>query len=237
MLGIKDCIDMCCAIYSVYTKVVQNKALCAQLYEIVQYCEDILRRQKSSLSNSSSLTEETFQSLHQALCLAKAYQEKYTKKKVGMSIIRAWNVNDDRSKFEEIKEKIDRCIDRLPIVQIMDQDERYALAEKRRISEFTELKRVINISVEEILNETHDDSETIIDIMKGFKQDLHQFITNEAGSMFNLKSDEISSLRVDIDGKLAILDARQKEILETLRGTYMYVYVLVYLYVYVCLYV
>ena len=55
--------------------------------------------------------------------------------------------------------------------------------------------------------------------------------------MFNLKSDEISSLRVDIDGKLAILDARQKEILETLRGTYMYVYVLVYLYVYVCLYV
>ena len=228
---------MCCAIYSVYTKVVQNKALCAQLYEIVQYCEDILTRQKSSLSNSSSLTEETFQSLHQALCLAKAYQEKYTKKKVGMSIIRAWNVNDDRLKFEEIKEKIDRCIDRLPIVQIMDQDERYALAEKRRISEFTELKRVINISVEEILNETHDDSETIIDIVKEFIQDLHQFITNEAGSMFNLKSDEISSLRVDIDGKLAILDARQKEILETLRGTYMYVYVLVYLYVYVCLYV
>ena len=48
MLGIKDCIDMCCAIYSVYTKVVQNKALCAQLHEIVQYCNDILTRQKSS---------------------------------------------------------------------------------------------------------------------------------------------------------------------------------------------
>ena len=147
---------MCCAIYSVYTKVVQNKALCAQLHEIVQYCNDILTRQKSSsllsTSTSSSLTQETFQSLHEALSLAKAYQEKYTKKKVGRSIIRAWNVNDDRSKFEDIKEKIDRCIDRLPIVQIMDQDERHALAEKRRISEFTELKRVINISVEEILN-------------------------------------------------------------------------------------
>merc|ERR1719247_3679429 len=177
-------------------------------------------RQKSSLSSttSSSLTQETFQSLHQALRLAEAYMEKYTKKKVGRSIIRAWNVNDDRSKFEEIKEKIDRCIDRLPIVQIMDQDERYALAEKRRMSEFTELKRVIDISVEEILNETHDSNETIIDIMRGFKEDLYQFITNEAGSMFNLKFDELSSLRVDIDDKLAILDARQKEILETLRG-------------------
>ena len=43
MLGIKDCIDMCCAVYSVYTKVVQNKALCAQLNEVVQYCDDILR--------------------------------------------------------------------------------------------------------------------------------------------------------------------------------------------------
>ena len=86
-------------------------------------------------------------------------------------------------------------IDRLPIVQIMDQDERNALAEKRRISEFTVLKRVINTSVEEILNETHDNNETIIDVMRGFKQDLHQFITNEAGSMFNLRSDELSSLR------------------------------------------
>ena len=86
MLGIKDCIDMCCAIYSVYTKVVQNKALCAQLHEIVQYCNDILTIQKSSsllsTSTSSSLTQETFQSLHEALSLAKAYQEKYTKKKV-----------------------------------------------------------------------------------------------------------------------------------------------------------
>ena len=107
MLGIKDCIDICCAIYSVYAKVVQNKALCAQLNEIVQYCDDILTRQKSSLSSttSSSLTEETFQSLHQALRLAEAYIEKYTKKKVGRSIIRAWNVNDDKSKFEDIKEK------------------------------------------------------------------------------------------------------------------------------------
>ena len=43
MLGIKDCIDVCCAVYSVYTSVVQNKALCAQLNEVVQYCDDILR--------------------------------------------------------------------------------------------------------------------------------------------------------------------------------------------------
>ena len=236
MLGIKDCIDICCAIYSVYKKVVQNKALCAQLEEIVQYCDDILTRQKTSShssTTSSSLTQETFQSLHHALRLAEAYMEKYTEKKLGRSIIRAWNVNDDRSKFEEIKEKIDRCIDRLPIVQIMDQDERNALAEKRRMSEFTELKRVINISVEEILNETHDNNEAIIDIIRGFQQDLHQFITNEAGSMFNLKSDELSSLRVDIDNKVAILDARQKEILEILKGTYMYVcmYVCIYMYV------
>ena len=96
-------------------------------------------------------------------------------------------------------------IDRLPIVQIMDQDERNALAEKRRISEFTVLKRVINTSVEEILNETHDNNETIIDVMRGFKQDLHQFITIEAGSLLNLKSDELSSSRVDINDKVAIL--------------------------------
>ena len=240
MLGIKDCIDICCAIYSVYKKVVQNKALCAQLEEIVQYCDDILTRQKTSShssTTSSSLTQETFQSLHHALRLAEAYMEKYTEKKLGRSIIRAWNVNDDRSKFEEIKEKIDRCIDRLPIVQIMDQDERNALAEKRRMSEFTELKRVINISVEEILNETHDNDEAIIDIIRGFQQDLHQFITNEAGSMFNLKSDELSSLRVDIDNKVAMLDARQKEILEILKGTYMYVcmYICMYIYLYVCI--
>ena len=50
---------------------------------------------------------------------------------------------------------------------------------------------MINISVQEILNETHESNETTIDVMRGFKQDLHQFITNEAGSMFNLKSDEL----------------------------------------------
>ena len=245
MVGIDDCIAICRAIYSVYVKVVQNKALCAQLMELVQHCKDILTRQKSQKSSlpstSSSLTEETFQYLDKALRSAEEYMEKYTEKKVGMSIIRAWNVRSDRSKFEEIKEKIDRCVDRLPVVQIMDQDERNALAEKRRISEFTELKRVINVSVEEILDKTHDHNETIIGIMNGFKQDLHQFITNEAGSMFNLKSDEISSLRVDVDNKVAILDARQKEILETLRGTYIYVcisvcmYVFVYVFVWICI--
>ena len=31
--------------------------------------------------------------------------EKYTEKKIGRSIIRTWNVNDDKSKFEDIKEK------------------------------------------------------------------------------------------------------------------------------------
>ena len=123
-------------------------------------------------------------------------------------------------------------IDRLPIVQIMDQDERNALTEKRRISEFTVLKRVINTSVEEILNETHDNNETIIDVMRGFQQDLHQFITIEAGSLCNLKSDELSSPRVDINDKVAILDTRYKEILETLRGIYIYIYIYMYFYMY-----
>ena len=222
MFGIKDCIDICLSIYSVYKTVVQNKALCAQLKETVQYCESLLKRQKqqdsSIIRSSNTLTEETFQSLHDALDYAKAYITKYTKKKIGRSIIRVMNMNDDRSHFEECKERIDRCIDRLPIVQIMDQDERNVIAEKRRISEFNELKRVINISVEDILNEAHDNSQAVVDIMNEFRQDLHQFVNNEAVSMFRLNTQEISSLQVDVNYKLTILDARQKEILDMLRG-------------------
>ena len=100
----------------------------------------------------------------------------------------------------------------------MDQDERFVIAEKRRISEFNELKRVINISVEDILNEAHDNSQAVVDIMNEFRQDLHQFVNNEAVSMFRLNTQEISSLQVDVNDKLAILDARQKEILDMLRG-------------------
>lgn len=222
MFGIKDCIDICLSIYSVYKTVVQNKALCAQLKETVQYCESLLKRQKqqdsSIIRSSNTLTEETFQSLHDALDYAKAYITKYTKKKIGRSIIRVMNMNNDRSHFEECKERIDRCIDRLPIVQIMDQDERNVIAEKRRISEFNELKRVINISVEDILNEAHDNSQAVVDIMNEFRQDLHQFVNNEAVSMFRLNTQEISSLQVDVNYKLTILDARQKEILDMLRG-------------------
>ena len=222
MFGIKDCIDICLSIYSVYKTVVQNKALCAQLKETVQYCESLLKRQKqqdsSIIRSSNTLTEETFQSLHDALDYAKAYITKYTEKKIGRSIIRVMNMNNDRSHFEECKERIDRCIDRLPIVQIMDQDERNVIAEKRRISEFNELKRVINISVEDILNEAHDNSQAVVDIMNEFRQDLHQFVNNEAVSMFRLNTQEISSLQVDVNYKLTILDARQKEILDMLRG-------------------
>ena len=222
MFGIKDCIDICLSIYSVYKTVVQNKALCAQLKETVQYCESLLKRQKqqdsSIIRSSNTLTEETFQSLHDALDYAKAYITQYTKKKIGRSIIRVMNMNNDRSHFEECKERIDRCIDRLPIVQIMDQDERNVIAEKRRISEFNELKRVINISVEDILNEAHDNSQAVVDIMNEFRQDLHQFVNNEAVSMFRLNTQEISSLQVDVNYKLTILDARQKEILDMLRG-------------------
>ena len=220
--GIKDCIDICLSIYSVYKTVVQNKALCAQLKETVQYCESLLKRQKqqdsSIIRSSNTLTEETFQSLHDALDYAKAYITQYTEKKIGRSIIRVMNMNNDRSHFEECKERIDRCIDRLPIVQIMDQDERNVIAEKRRISEFNELKRVINISVEDILNEAHDNSQAVVDIMNEFRQDLHQFVNNEAVSMFRLNTQEISSLQVDVNYKLTILDARQKEILDMLRG-------------------
>ena len=224
MFGIKDCIDICFAIYSVHENVVQNKALCTQLNETVHYCEGILKKQNQQSFSSSSLTEETFQSLHYALSLAQAYHERYTKKKLGRSVIRAWNGNNDRSDFEDCKERIDRCIDRLPVVQIMDQDERFALAEERRVSEFTELKRVINISVEDILSEAHDNNQAVVDIMKEFQQDLHQFVTNEAGPMFKLNVEEISSLRADVDEKLSVLDARQQEILEILRGMYLYIY-------------
>ena len=138
------------------------------------------------------------------------------------------NISDDRFYFNECKERIDGCIARLPIVQIMDQDERFVIVEKRRISEFTELKRVINISVEDILNHAHDNSQAVVDIMKEFRQDLHQFVTNEAVSMFRLNTEEISSLQVDVNDKLAILDARQKEILDILRGMEC---------MYVCIYV
>ena len=227
MFGVKDCIDICLSIYSVYKTVVQNKALCAQLKETVQYCESLLTRQQQQQQHQCSFitgssigvtAEDTFQSLHDALSLGQAYIIKYTEKKIGRSIIRALNITDDRFHFNECKERIDGCIARLPIVQIMDQDERFVIAEKRRISEFTELKRVINISMEDILNHAHDNSQAVVDIMKEFRQDLHQFVTNEAVSMFRLNTEEISSLQVDVNDKLAILDARQKEILDILRG-------------------
>ena len=91
MFGVKDCIDICLSIYSVYKTVVQNKALCAQLKETVQHCESLLRRQKqqqqqhqcSFITGSSSgvTAEDTFQSLHDALSLGQAYIIKYTEKK------------------------------------------------------------------------------------------------------------------------------------------------------------
>ena len=72
--------------------------------------------------------------------------------------------------------------------------------------------------MEDILNHAHDNSQAVVDIMKEFRQDLHQFVTNEAVSMFRLNTEEISSLQVDVNDKLAILDVRQKEILDILRG-------------------
>ena len=92
MFGVKDCIDICLSIYSVYKTVVQNKALCAQLKETVQYCESLLTRQQQqqqqqhqcSFITGSSIgvtAEDTFQSLHDALSLGQAYIIKYTEKK------------------------------------------------------------------------------------------------------------------------------------------------------------
>ena len=216
MAGLGDCISLVQTILSIRDSVEQNKALCAQLLRRVDYCGEILRSQQQQQSAAVPLVTETFQDLFDTLTLVMAYVKKYTKKRLGRKFFRAIYAGDDRSQFDDCKDRIDRCIDRLPVVQNMDQSERMRLAEENRIADFTELKDIINTSVQDVINAEHEGNHTLLESMDELKGDLHEFIAKEVKGVFDLRPEEFSELQNDMGDKLAAIDRRQQETLEVL---------------------
>ena len=217
MAGLFDCITLIKSILEIKADVQQNKVLCARLLRRVSHCGDILREYREE--QHQELIKDAIDDLRYTLPLVKKYVKGYTEKVLGRSIIRVIYAKDHEVQFEELRDRLDHCIDLLPIGQNIDN-------ENRRREDFEELKNILNSSVNEILSSTHDNNRDIVNAIDEFKQDIHSLVTHKFKELFCLEQYELTSLLgVVIDNKAA-LENRQNEILSVLDGFIFFIQII-----------